>query len=161
MTQQLQGGGNGCESYTDSDASHGRVYVASNTAVDISYGRVSGSEKANLTVLRQLDNGGWGQIWGKGDIQPTVWGTYFPAVSVPASNSDFYLSATAEASNPQNGQSLGTMQYGQYCVQLDAATDSVTSVLLYLSPHFETNLVNTVVMYKYTPAIPNNQFKRY
>ena len=117
------------------------------------------SEKAKLTVLQQLESGGWGQIWSQTDIQPTGWGHYVKVVSLPASDGARSFSATAEASNPQTGESEGTMQYGQYCVQLDTATNSVTAVLLYLSPHSEADWVNTVVMYSYAPPVPNNQFK--
>jgi hypothetical protein len=156
---QTQGGGNGCVPFTDSDAGHHQVYVPGNTAVEISYSKVGGPEKAKLTVLQQLDSGGWGQIWSQTDIQPTGWGHYVKVVSLPASNGGRSFSATAEASNPQTEESEGTMQYGQYCVQLDAATNSVTAVLLYLSPHSEADWVNTVVMYSYAPPVPNNQFK--
>ena len=150
---------NGAERYNDSDAYHNEVYLPANTAVEIAYGRVSGSEKSNLSVLQQLDKGGWGKIWSKADIAPTVWGTYFPALSLPPSNVDRIFSATAEASNPNTGESLGIMQYGQCSVQLDATTNSVISVSLYLSPHPEVDLVNTVVFFKFTPSIPNSQFK--
>jgi hypothetical protein len=153
--------GDGCAPYNDS-VSHHRVYVPGNTGVAIYYTRVSGQEKSNLTIMQLLATGGWGNIWAQQDIPPGKWpdnNTTVPPLK--ASGNDRFFSATADFSNPNNGQPLAP-RFGQYCVQLDAATNSVTEVDLWLSPHPEpgTEKVNTVVKFVYSSPIPNDKFKR-
>jgi hypothetical protein len=153
--------GDGCTAYNDS-VSHHRVYVPGSTGVTIYYTRVSGQEKSNLTILQLLDTGGWGNIWAQQDIPPGKWPDNNATVPpLKASGSDRFFSATADFSNPNNGQPL-TPRFGQYCVQLDATTNSVTEVDLWLSPHSQTGTgqVNTVVKFVYSPSIPNDKFKR-
>jgi hypothetical protein len=153
--------GDGCAPYKDS-VSHHRVYVPGNTGVTIYYTRVSGQEKSNLTIMQLLDTGGWGNIWAQQDIPPGKWPDNNATVPpLKASGNDRFFSATADFSNPNNGQPLAP-NFGQYCVNLDAATNSVTSVELWLSPHSETGTdqVNTVVRFVYSPSIPNDKFKK-
>jgi len=153
--------GDGCAPYKDS-VSHHRVYVPGNTGVTIYYTRVSGQEKSNLTIMQLLDTGGWSNIFTRPDTPPGKWPDNNPTVPpLKASGNDRFFSATADFSNPNNGQPLAP-RFGQYCVNLDAATHSVTSVELWLSPHSETGTdqVNTVVKFVYSPPIPNDKFER-
>ena len=142
---------------------HYRLYLPAGYGLGIYYTRVSGQEKSNLTVMELLHDGEWGTIWSQEDIPPGRWPDVNPTVpTLTATGEKRYFSASAGFSNPNGDGQEYPQRYGQYVVQLDAATDRVMNVMLWLSPHQEqgTELVNTVVKFLYDPPVPNALFRQ-
>lgn len=148
----------GCEPYTNSDTAHHQVLLPANTSASVSFTRGTDQEKSNLHILEQLPDGTWSEIWEHADIPKTPWPIANPAMDIKAQPKDRGFTATAEASNPGNGNPY-VMTFGQYCVDIDSGTNTVTRVHLILSPHPETELKNTIVYFAFTPAIPIDKYK--
>jgi hypothetical protein len=154
-----------CVPYFDSDPKNSpdqAVHLPPNTALYVSYSRVTGQEKSTLTIFQNLKAGGWGIIVSPFQTDATGWGSSIGVgpQPIPADSMDRFFSATAVFSNPGDGKTYPTA-YGRLCTRIDPASNTVTQAYLVMTPHVENDddFANTVVYFTFSPAIPNLQYR--